>query len=145
MVRNINGRRYDTATATLIGTWDNGEAGGLDYCAETLYRKRSGEYFLHGEGGPRSRYNKSAGNGNWAGSEQIIPLTYSAAVEWAEERLPAGVYDAEFGAVQEDDARTTISATIAATVYDIAKRRAAQENKPMSAIIEQALRAYCGG
>ena len=57
MKKIIRGRQYDTEKAQRIGSWDNGHSGNdLDYTAETLYRKRPGEYFLEGCGGARSRY-----------------------------------------------------------------------------------------
>ena len=47
MKKIIRGRQYDTDTAQRIGSWDNGLSGtDLEYTSETLYRKRTGEFFL---------------------------------------------------------------------------------------------------
>ena len=51
MRKIINNKVYDTDTATWIGLSDNGhEYNDSAYSGETLYRKRTGEHFLHGEG-----------------------------------------------------------------------------------------------
>ena len=47
MKKIINGRLYDTGTAKEIGCYENGYgAGDFRYYYESLYRKRTGEYFL---------------------------------------------------------------------------------------------------
>ena len=51
MRKIIANKSYDTNTASLVGAWDNREYGNLDYVSESLYRKRTGEYFIHGAGG----------------------------------------------------------------------------------------------
>ena len=52
MKKIINGKVYDTASAKLVGEWDNGRYGrDFGRCAEELYQKRTGEFFLHGSGG----------------------------------------------------------------------------------------------
>ena len=57
MKKIIDNKVYDTNTATLIGSKDNGiSPASFAYCRESLYRKRTGEYFKHGEGGANSKY-----------------------------------------------------------------------------------------
>ena len=48
----IDGKRYNINTAEFIASWDN-DLPYMDfgYLKETLYRKRTGEFFLYGEGG----------------------------------------------------------------------------------------------
>ncbi len=41
MKKIINGKKYDTETATRLADWNNG-----GYCKETLYQKHTGEYFM---------------------------------------------------------------------------------------------------
>ena len=66
MRKIINNKVYDTSTAAMIGLSDNGhEYHDLAYSGETLYRKRTGEYFLHGEGGPMTSYAVRTGSNNW--------------------------------------------------------------------------------
>lgn len=62
MKRYINGKVYDTSTAQEIGSYANaGNWRDFSHYEETLYRKRTGEYFLHGEGGPMTAYRESMG------------------------------------------------------------------------------------
>lgn len=100
MKKIINGKKYDTATAKAVGEWDNGYCGSHQYCNETLYLKRTGEYFLYGEGGPASKYCTYYGSMRSAG-EDIIPLTESEAREWVEKHLTADNYEEIFGEVEE--------------------------------------------
>ena len=92
MKKIINGRLYDTETAKLIGTWRNG-LGSSDfcYCAEDLYQKKTGEYFLHGSGGALSAYGKLCGT-DWCYGQNVIPMTEKEVKAWAEEHLTAEEY-----------------------------------------------------
>lgn len=53
MKKIIDGKMYNTETAKECGTWDNCEYG-FNRVEETLYRKKTGEFFIHGEGGANS-------------------------------------------------------------------------------------------
>ena len=89
MKKIINGRLYNTDTATSIGGWCNGYSMyDFNYCEEILYRKKTGEFFLYGKGGARSSYAESCGD-CWCSGENIIPFTYEEAKEWAMLRLSA--------------------------------------------------------
>lgn len=104
MKKIINGRKYDTDTAIEVGFWKNmGDTRNFEYVCETLYRKRTGEYFLYGEGNAASKYAKSLGDNTWGGGEAITPLTIDSAREWAEKHLDADDYEKEFGEVSEDE------------------------------------------
>ena len=145
MKKIINNKVYDTATATWIGSSDNGhEYNDLAYSGETLYRKRTGEYFLHGEGGPMTSYAVRIGSNNWRGSERITPISYAAARQWAEEHLSADAYETEFGAVTEDASQTTINLSLRADTVDAMRRAAAEAGVPVSAYAEQLLRRAIG-
>ena len=101
MKQIINGKKYDTETATEVGSWWNGlSTRDFSHCRETLYRKRTGEYFLYGIGGPMSGYSHSCGNMT-SGGEKIIPMTEAEAREWAEGRLGCDEYEEIFGEVEE--------------------------------------------
>lgn len=69
MKKIINKKTYDTETAKPVCTYSYVFAGDFRKVTETLYRKKTGEYFLHGIGGPASKYPK----------ETIIPMASSAA------------------------------------------------------------------
>lgn len=98
----INGRMYNTETAKAIKFYANG-GGWRDFShfEETLYRKKTGEFFLAGEGGPMTKYSRSCGQCSWSGGEDIIPLTEQQAREWAERHMDADEYIATFGEVPE--------------------------------------------
>lgn len=140
MKKIINGKVYDTETAERVGEWSNGHfTSGFDYCSEDLYRKRTGEFFIHGDGGASSKYAVSYGNGSWGGGEKITPLTYESAQKWAEEHLSGEKYEAIFGEVVEDASKTTVTLSLSAAAVERAKRTAAQKGIGLSALIESLL------
>jgi len=75
--RIIDGRRYDTEKAQEIGIGYSGDSG-----ATTLYRKRTGEYFV-----------LSVTDNNAA----IIPVNIHEARIWARQYLSPAEYAAAFG------------------------------------------------
>lgn len=87
MKKIIGGRRYDTATAKLVGEYETGYIGDFDWVAEKLYLKATGEFFLAGKGGARTRWSTRTIDG-YASGEGLLPLTLGEAREWAEEHLP---------------------------------------------------------
>ena len=101
MKQIINGKKYDTETAKKVGSWSNGYSySDFSSCTEELYRKRTGEYFLYGIGGPMSKYSQSYGN-TTSGGSQIIPMAEAEARTWAEEHLDGDEYEEIFGEVEE--------------------------------------------
>lgn len=135
MKRIINGKVYNTEKAERVGSWDNGYyTNDFHYCSEDLYRKKTGEFFLHGEGGAMSIYASSEGNMSGYG-ERIIPMTYDEAAKWAERHLTGDQYEQIFGEVVEDE--TTVKTMISTTAaeIEIIKRRAAQAGMSVSSYI----------
>lgn len=109
MKKIIAGKQYDTKKAEKLGSWENTwDARDFGYVKETLYRKRTGEFFLHGEGGGNSRYGEWHGNSGGPG-EKIMPLSYQAAQEWAEEHLDGDEYISIFGEPEEGKVTKAIS------------------------------------
>ena len=141
MKKIIKGRKYDTATAREVGTYSN--AGGwrdFSHFEETLFCKRTGEYFLFGEGGPMTKYRESTGQNQWSGGSKIVPMDYDDAQEWAEKNLTAEAYEAEFGEVEEDDSRAALTITLPSTMIDALKREAVERHLTLSAWIEKKLK-----
>ena len=104
MKKILNNHLYDTDTARSLGSDSySGSQSDFHWWREELYIKRTGEYFLYGEGGPMSRYARTVGQNEWSGGEKIMPLTPARAREWAEEHLSADEYEAAFGLPSEDD------------------------------------------
>jgi len=114
MKKIINGKRYDTETAQLIGS--DGYSNRRDFCfwREKLYRKKTGEFFLYGEGGAMSRYGRSTGQNLRSAGEEIQPLTLKEAQEWGEQHLDADEYEEVFGRIEEG--KTQIATWIADSV-----------------------------
>ena len=135
MKKIINGKLYNTDTAKRLGEWANDITDNLHWVSETLYQKQRGEFFLHGEGGPSSKYAESIGQGSWSSGEKIIPLSYDAAQAWAEEHLDANAYQATFGPVEEDDSTVRMLISLPASVAERVKREAAQSGMSTSAYI----------
>ena len=137
MKKIIDGKLYDTNTARALGSASHGQGPrDFNYFEETLYLKRTGEYFLHGEGGPMSRYSESIGQNEWRGGEKIIPLSFNKAREWAEENLDADDYASIFGPVSEDDpGRVAMSISIDAATADRIRREAQEKGMSVSALI----------
>lgn len=137
MKKIINGKLYNTETARERGVWSNsGDWRDFAHVCETLYQKRSGEFFLYGDGGPASKYAVSVGGNSWSGGAKIIPLTVEQAREWAEQHLDADDYQEIFGEVTEDDSRTALSISLSASAAETARRAAAAAETSLSAYIE---------
>ena len=125
MKKIISGRRYDTQTAKLVGYTSYSTPGNLDYWCEDLYLKRTGEYFIHGQGGPMSKYLERTGENEWGYGHEIIPLSLSEAQEWIEKYLDADIYEELFGRVSEGkvQAATWVSEDVKGQIDDLRKEK----------------------
>ena len=114
MKKIIKTKLYDTETAKKLGEF-SAPCGRNDihFYEETIYLKRTGEFFLYGSGNAGSKYNKSCGQ-QWCGNEAIIPLTYEEAREWAEKHLDAGEYSTIFGEPAENAEKERLNVWISA-------------------------------
>jgi hypothetical protein len=139
MKRIIQNRNYDTETATLLGVDGGGD--GFRSWHEELYRKRNGEFFLYGQGGPMTRYAHACDSGAWTDGEAITPLTPEAARQWAEEHLDADDYEELFGDPGEGDEKVTLSLQIPAQLDAVIRRQAAEKRITLTAYITQILEA----
>ncbi len=101
MKKIIDGKKYDTETAEYLRGWSNDYAvNDFNYCEEALYRKKTGEYFLFGEGGPLSKYREHFPDG-WGSGCDITPLTEDEAKAWAMDHLDCDSYESIWGEVEE--------------------------------------------
>lgn len=145
MKKIINKKLYDTSTAAIIAEYSNPvSVSDFSFYRETLYRKRTGEYFIHGEGGALSRYASRDYDGMTWG-EDILPLTYDTARDWAERYMDVDAYQDEFGPAAEDDSRTVMSLSVRADTADMVRRAAGAAGCSISEYVERALRAQLGG
>lgn len=102
MKKIINGKKYNTETAKRLGYWENEySTSDFGHVEETLYRKRTGEFFLYGEGGAATSYARQDENGDWVYGEAITPMTEKEAKKWAERHLTPDEYIEIFGEVEE--------------------------------------------
>ena len=97
MYKIKNRKMYDTDTATILDSYDNGFAPGDDYhLLEELYQKQlTNEFFLFGMGGFCTKY------GRYSDLWTITPLTDEEAKDWIEEYGNADTYITLFGAPEE--------------------------------------------
>lgn len=92
---------YNTITAELIAEDSYSNPGDFRYWHEALYKKKTGEYFLYGEGGPLSMYRTELGLNSWDSGENIQPLSVEEAKKWAEQHSSAEEYIKAFGEPEE--------------------------------------------
>ena len=85
----IDGKVYNTETATMIGQYSNGLGrSDFHYEWENLYVTKKGRFFLDGEGGAMTKYSEPCGNMTGGGAS-IIALTKEEALMWCEQHLDA--------------------------------------------------------
>ncbi len=82
MKKVIDGKLYNTDTATGWWNWNNGYGhNDFNYCEETLYLSKKGAWFMHGEGGGNSIYSGSSGDSTGPG-DQVTLLSADEALDW---------------------------------------------------------------
>ena len=102
MKKVINGRMYDTETATMLADRTHGVWGNYDYAEEELYRKKNGEHFIRIYGKVLSvclawfDFQTGYCDGHW-----FVPIGERVAKKWAEENLDGDKYVEIFGEVEE--------------------------------------------
>lgn len=140
----IGGKRYDTDKAERIGETVDGSPDDARYYRETLYRKRTGEYFVHAEGGPYSRCARPLDPSwtDWAGGEVIRVVGYEGAREWAERNMDAERYMALFGDPDEEEpAKVATMLSIDSQLRTKLDREASITGKTRSRIVEELIEA----
>ena len=140
MNKIIKGKRYDTETAVQMAEWDNGQYRSFNFMKEVLYRKRTGEYFIYGEGGPRTRYAELVDNNLWSDGSAIRPVSLEEAQKWAEEHLTADEYEEIFGTVEESTEKRTVTFSLTEATIEKIARIATEKGITKSEVIEQLLK-----
>ena len=125
MKKVIRGRLYDTTKAKEIGSTYGGGETRSDF-HETLYKKRTGEYFLYCCGGEPG--------------EHIKPLSFDEAKEWAEVALDGDEWVTEFGDPEENKNKQVVAISITTGAVDIVKRAAQISGKSVTETIEALIR-----
>lgn len=138
MKKIIRGLMYNTETAKEMGWWNNGYSrNDFSYEEEHLFKKRTGEFFIYGWGGPKSKYARATGLNSWTGDSDITPITYEEAQKWAKEKLSADEYESIFGEVTEDGSRTAQLFSLSTIAVEKLRVMASKEGKSMSSIVEK--------
>lgn len=101
MQKIIEGKKYDTETATLIATYEYSNQRDFNYCFEELFQTKKGVFFMYGEGGPLSKYAEEIGNNSVSGSCEMYLVSEEEAKEFAMANLDAEDFEEIFGEVEE--------------------------------------------
>lgn len=143
MKKIINGKIYNTETATEWASFSNcGDWRDLSHYCETLYRKRTGEFFLYGKGGSMTKYAETVGLNQWSSGSRIMPMSWEEARAWAEANLTVDEYEALFGEVVEDESKTVIVLSLSVASVERVKRAAAKKGISLSAYIDDLITNY---
>ena len=142
MKQIINGKRYDTSTAELINSYEYSYPRDFNYVYEQLYRKKTGEFFIAGEGGPLSKYRQSCGQNEWSGGSRIVPLSFEDAQMWVEEHCSADRYEEIFGPVPEDDTAVLATFSLQTDVMEMLRRECQRTGRTQKDIVTDALKQY---
>lgn len=144
MRKILSNRVYDTETAKELAHWNNGlSPNDFNCCRETLYIKRTGEFFIHGEGHGFTKYADHYPGGGYCWGEKIVPLEYDEAREWAESKLYAEDYEEIFGTPEEDkEDRKRLSTWVSPALFDRLNRERARRGVPIQDMVIEALEEY---
>ena len=137
MKKVLNGKVYDTETAKKCGEYEpNPYRSDFNWYCEELYQKKTGEFFLYGEGNANSPYKRTVSQNEWCGGEKIEPLTYNEAQKWAEKHLDGDEYIEIFGEPEEDETKVQLKVYVSNVTLAKAKNAAAQKEISISEYIE---------
>lgn len=141
MKKIIKGKMYDTDTAKCIGKYTNGTPPNhMTYYEETLYRKKTGEYFLFVKGNDCSKHAKMLDDFDYVASEDICYLSFDKARDWAEECLPPDTYMTEFEVIPDDvDEKVSITFYIPSSLGEKLKMEARKEGQGTSEYLSNIL------
>lgn len=140
METRINGLRYNTETAKELAHWSSDyPVNDFNYYEEWLYKKKTGEYFLYGEGGAASPYAEYLEPSGTADGYGIKPLTRKQAQQWLEraanEFAPyEQTYEREFG-LKKAGKNVAVTVKIDKALKDKLDKLAARQSTTASQII----------
>lgn len=138
MKKIISNKVYDTDTAELIKQADHDNIKSSDgLCKQSLYRKRTGVFFLC-LSGARADIVHNLGiesNAHDRGCH-IYPLTYEQARAWCEAEMSADEWLAVFEPV-EDDSLVALNLTISSAAASKFKNAAQQEQISQRELMER--------
>ena len=101
MKRIINGKKYDTNTASLIyRATANCPCSDFAYWEEELFLKKTGEFFIAGEGHGFTKWASHNGNSSGYGYG-LEPISLDEAKEWVSRHCTVDLYEETFGTCKE--------------------------------------------
>ena len=140
MKRIINGKRYDTDTAQFIKTYSSGlSISDFRYYDESLYLKKTGEFFLYATGNGASEYAGKYGDLRGPG-EKIVPLTLDEARAWVEKIEDPDLYEELFDV--EEESNIAFSLLLPENLYKMLDDKAAEDGITKKDIVVKALEEY---
>lgn len=140
MKRIINGKRYDTDTAQFIKTYSSDlSINDFRYYDESLYLKKTGEFFLYATGNGASRYAGQYGDLRGPG-EKIVPLTLDEAKAWVEKIEDPDLYEELFDV--EEESNIAFSLLLPENLYKMLDDKAAEDGITKKDIVVKALEEY---
>lgn len=102
MKKVIEGKVYNTATATKLAEYSYGYSSDFSYISEELYVTSKKNYFIAGEGGARTCYAECVDSNTYCGGEAIIPITRREAFEWCQKHDCLEAIDEYFSDLVEE-------------------------------------------
>ena len=139
MKKIINNKLYDTATAKKLAEWDQNGADAQNYIAESLYRKKTGEFFIFGNGGVNTKYAKIGRSKGFEPGCEILPLSLDQAKAWASDHLSSHEYDDIFGDIIEEDGSTTAHIRLPSALLEAVRRHAQEKGVTIAEFIRAAI------
>jgi len=128
----INNKVYNTETARKVAEHRHGSV------VETLYRKKTGEYFAHFYDSEASDNDRRAG---WKGKDKIAPYDYVTAYAWAEMSLDKEEFARLF--LDTEDTETEVfSVRISKACAAKLRRAQAETGIQLGQLVEQAVNFF---
>lgn len=138
MKKVIRNKVYDTDTAQLIKQADHPNiTNGEGSCKQSLYRKKTGDYFLFVSGARTDVFhNLGIGNNVHDRERHIYPLTYEQARAWAEDEMTADEWLAIFEPA-DDDNLCPLNLTLSASAVSKFRLSAQQQQISQRELMER--------
>lgn len=138
MKKVIRNKVYDTDTATLIKQADHPNiTNGEGPCKQSLYRKRTGDYFLYVSGATTDTFhNLRIATQTHDREHHIYLLTYDQARAWCEAEMTADEWLKHFSPI-EDDSLCALNLTLSASAVSKFKVVAQQQQISQRELMER--------
>lgn len=143
MEKIIKGKRYNTATAEAVAVHEYLYPSQFEWVHEILYRKRTGEFFLWGEGGANTRYRKRVERNVFGAGEKIKPLTLDEAKKFVEEYGTAENYKKLFEIDEWDDENAVLNIQLPNPTFQRLKRVSVGQGKSMTQVVVELIDKNC--